>query len=63
MVSVCYKEKHCDKGQELNVSVNIIALQTQEKGLRCIFDVLKQTWPPGSPNIPQSLDSISFPLP
>ena len=39
--------------------VNLVS----DKGLRCIFYVSKQTRPPGSPSIPQSLPGISCPLP
>lgn len=40
----------------------------QDKQLRCIFNILKWTWPPGSPNTPspyllQGLIGTSHPLP
>ena len=37
-----------------------IGFQTQDKPLRCLFNISKRTWLPGSPSIPQSLPVTGY---
>lgn len=41
---------------------NGLGLQTQNKQLRCLFNISKQTWSPGSPSFP-SCDSAQITYP
>lgn len=50
----------------VNISVvldcnGVVCFQLLDKGLKCIFYISEQTWPPGSLSIPQSLSGMPYP--